>query len=98
MRITRFSVLVVSVVVGGCNRSEATTPGNALAAPASVNRVATLTPVATAGRTEATRTTAAVPVAAAWHEVTIPAGTLLAVTLDTAELLATSPGGQAFST
>jgi hypothetical protein len=84
MRITMFSVLVASVVIGGCNRSDATTPGDALAAPATVNRDATLVPVATAGRTETARETEAVPIAAAWHDVTIPAGTQLAVTLDTA--------------
>ena len=83
MRMTIFSVLVASVVLGGCTRSEATTPGNALAAPASVSHDTTLAPVATTGRTEASRAAEPVPVAAAWREVTIPAGTLLAVTLDT---------------
>ena len=83
MRITIFSVLVAGMVVGGCTRSDATTPGNALAAPASVSRDAAFAPVATTGRTEAARAPEVVPVADAGREVTIPAGTLLAVTLDT---------------
>ena len=84
MRITLLSALLTSLVAGGCNRSEATTPGHALATPAGVNRDVTLAPVATAGRDATLRATEAGPAGAAWREVTIPAGTLLAVTLDTA--------------
>ena len=83
MRITMFSVLVASVVVGGCNRTDASTPGNALAAPAGANRDTAMAAVPTTGRAETARATDGVPAAAAWREVTIPAGTLLAVTLDT---------------
>jgi hypothetical protein len=83
MRITLTSLLLASALAGGgCNRSEATTPGNALASPAGANRDAAANPVATAGRIEP-RAAEPVPVAAAWREVTIPAGTLLRITLDT---------------
>ena len=80
MRITLLIVLVAGMVGGGSNRSDATTSGNALAAPASVSRDAAFAPVTTTGRIEAAE---AVPVAAAWREITIPAGTRLAITLDT---------------
>jgi hypothetical protein len=81
MRITLITLLLASAVAGGCNRSEATS-GNALASTASANHDVAVTPVATAGRAEP-RPAEPVPAAAAWREVTIPAGTLLRVTLDT---------------
>ena len=84
MRITLFSVLVVGVMVSGCDRSAATPAGNALASPAGTGRGAALTPESTAGRAETTRAPEAVPSTAQWREITIPAGTQLAVTLDTA--------------
>lgn len=83
MRITFFSVLAASIVVGGCNRSGATMPGSALTARDGVSRDASAAAVATAGRADTALAPATVPIAA-WREVTIPAGTLLPVTLDTA--------------
>ncbi len=93
MRITLFSALLVGLVSGGCNRSDTPAPGTAFVATADADRAGKPAPVATAGRSEparsseavpAARPTEAVPAGAAWREVTIPAGTLLAVTLDTA--------------
>ena len=83
MRIAIFSVLVASVVAGGCNRSEPVTPGNALVSTAPPARDAAPA-VATAGRADTARAAEPVSAAAGWREITIPAGTQLAVTLDTA--------------
>ena len=82
MRITLFSLILASSVAGGCSRTDASTPGNALAAPAGASRDVALTPVSTAGRADTTR--AAVPATTEWREITIPSGTRLTVTLDTA--------------
>ena len=84
MRITLFSLILASSVAGGCSRTDASTPGNALAAPAGASRDAALTPVSTAGRADTTRAAESVPATAAWREITIPSGTRLTVTLDTA--------------
>ena len=95
MRISICSMLVASAMVAGCGRPDAATPGNALAAPASGPAAA---PAETAARTEAPRPAEAIPVAEAprapesipvaeaspSREITIPAGTTLNVTLDTA--------------
>ena len=82
MRTTIFSTLVTAALIAGCTRTDATTGGNALAAPVSGTPTAAPAPVATAGRADTPRDT---PVAAdTWREVTIPAGTLLPITLDTA--------------
>jgi hypothetical protein len=78
-----FSALLTGLVVAGCGRPEAATPGNALAAPAAAARDAAATPVVTAGRAEPARAPEATSSAAAGREITIPAGTQLAVTLDT---------------
>ncbi len=83
MRITIFSVMVAGIVGAGCNGADSSTSGTVLAAPAGVQRDVALTPVTTAGRTEAVRPADAVPTAAGWREVTIPAGTQLVVSLDT---------------
>ena len=84
MRITLFSVLVASAIVSGCNRSEPATPGNALVTPATVSRDGAPTGVATAGRVDTAPPVEPAPVTAAWREITIPAGTQLPITLDTA--------------
>ena len=83
MRVTPLSVLLACVVVIGCNRSEATTPGHALASPISGARDPRLAPVATAGRADSPRAAEPVPVTEAARQITIPAGTRLTVTLDT---------------
>lgn len=88
MRITLTSLLLASALVGGCNRSDTPAAGNALASPAGANRDVALAPVATARRAEPLavaepRAAEPLPVAVTWREVTIPAGTPLAVTLDT---------------
>jgi hypothetical protein len=85
MRFTVFSLMLASACVSGCTRSDATTAGNALVTPAATARDSNATPVGTAGRADTAP--AAEPVraaAAAAREVTIPAGTPLTVTLDTA--------------
>jgi len=83
MRVILCSVLAAGVLVVGCNRSDAATSRDARATPAGGTREPELVPVATAGRPEGARAAEAAPVAEAQSEVTIPAGTLLAVTLDT---------------
>jgi hypothetical protein len=83
MRTMFFSVVLTGLVVTACGKPETATPGNALAAPASAARETPAAPPATAERAEPARAAEPAP-AAAWHEVTIPAGTQLAVTLDTA--------------
>jgi hypothetical protein len=80
---TLFSLMLAIVVAGGCSRTDASTPGNALAAPAANSGDVGLTPVSTAGRVEPARAAEPAPSAGAWREITIPAGTRLAVTLDT---------------
>jgi hypothetical protein len=82
MRVTLLSVLVAGIVGGGCNRSEATPTGTALASPASGANDAAAAPVATAGRAATPPAEPASP-AEATREITIPAGTQLTVTLDT---------------
>ena len=90
MRITLFSALVACAIVSGCNRSEPATQGNALVTPAGAGRDAALppsatsAPAATAVRAETARPVEPAPVTAAWREITIPAGTQLPITLDTA--------------
>ena len=83
MRIILTSLMLASALAGGCSRSDANTSEKALASPAVANRDVALNPVATAGRAEPARAAEPVAVAAAWREITIPAGTALAVTLDT---------------
>src|SRR5205814_6587957 len=67
-------------LVTGCARTDPD-PGNALAAP--VARANAATPVSTAGTVDTARPAETAPVANSWREITIPAGTQLAVTLDT---------------
>jgi hypothetical protein len=76
-------VLAVSLTVVGCSRSDTAAAGNALVTPgtAPANRPSDAPPVATTGRADET---------AASREVTIPAGTNLAIVLDTAVSSATS--------
>jgi hypothetical protein len=83
MKITLFSVVVASVVAGGCNRSEPAPPGNALVSSAAPAGDAAPAAMATAERADTPRAAEPVPAAAAWREITLPAGTQLAVTLDT---------------
>jgi hypothetical protein len=82
MRHTILGLMLASALAAGCNRSETATPGNAFAAPADAKRDASAAPVATVGRADTPRPAEAAP--AVWREVTLPAGTQLAVTLDTA--------------
>jgi hypothetical protein len=82
MRITLFGVLVASVMAGGCNRSEPATPGNALVSTAPPAGDGAAAAVAS-GRADAPRTAEPVSAGATWREITLPAGTQLAVTLDT---------------
>jgi hypothetical protein len=82
MRMTCFSLILASTLVSGCARTDANTPGNALAGPAASTGGAA--PAATAGTIDAGRAADAAPTTNAWREITIPAGTQLAVTLDTA--------------
>jgi hypothetical protein len=81
MRITLLSLLMASALAAGCNKTDASTPGNALAAPSRAADAAS-TPVSSAGLADTSRAAEAIP--AAGREITIPAGTLLVVTLDTA--------------
>lgn len=80
MRFTLFSLMAAAALATGCARTDANTPGNALAAPAATTSAAV--PTATAGSADA-RAAEAAPVSSSWREVTIPAGTQLPVTLDT---------------
>ena len=92
MRISIFSMLVASAMVAGCGRPDAATPGNALASPASGSTPSGARapeaprPAETPPAGDAPRAAEAVPVAEASpsREITIPAGTTLNVTLDTA--------------
>src|SRR5881396_438931 len=81
MRLMTVGVLALSAAAGGCNRADATAPAGTTAADA--NRASVATPVATTGHADAAD-------APAWREVTIPAGTALAVVLDTPVTSATS--------
>ena len=81
MRMTCISLMLASTLVTGCARTDANTPGNALAAPAATTAAAA--PVATAGTVDAARPAEATPATNTWREITIPAGTQLALTLDT---------------
>jgi len=83
MRISFFSALLAGLVVAGCGKPEAATPGNALAAPAAAASDARPAPAATTASADPARAAEPVPAAAAWREITLPAGTQLAVTLDT---------------
>jgi hypothetical protein len=83
MRISLFSALLTGLMSVGCGKPDAATPGNALAPPAGTARVAEATPAPTTERAEPARAPEPTPAAAAWREITIPAGTQLAVTLDT---------------
>ena len=88
MRLMTICVLTLSAAAGGCSRADATTPAGAppaLTTAAPANREAGAAPVATTRHSDATA--AAAP---AWREVTIPAGTALAVVLDTSIASATS--------
>ncbi|MCU1381344.1 MAG: hypothetical protein JWL71_41 [Acidobacteria bacterium] len=85
MRITIVSLMLATVCVSGCNRSDAATTGSALAAPAATNGEGSATPVGTVGHVDSPRAPEAVAAATpVVREVTIPAGTLLTVALDTA--------------
>jgi hypothetical protein len=99
MRISTFTLLVASALAAGCGRPEAATSGNALASPAKAPASdGAPAPAATGERAEAPRPAEAIPVAEApraadavpaaeaspSREITIPAGTILNVALDTA--------------
>jgi hypothetical protein len=94
MRVLIIGVLACSMAAGACNRAEApavaqTTPSAASPASADSSGV----PVATAGRTDSAKADAVrTP---AFREVTIPAGTQLAIVLDTPVGSATSRVEQA---
>ena len=83
MRFLTMGVLALSLTVVGCSRSDTAAAGNSLVTPAAApaNRPSDAPPVATTGRADET---------AASREVTIPAGTNLAIVLDTAVSSATS--------
>ena len=86
MRLMTIGVLALSAAAGGCNRADATAPAGAppaVTTAADANRASVATPVATTGHADAAD-------APAWREVTIPAGTALAVVLDTPVTSATS--------
>ena len=84
MRMTLFSALVASLVLTGCSKTDAAAAGNALATPVSGAPDAKNAPVATVGRADAPSAPEPGSVEAPSREMTIPAGTLLSVTLDTA--------------
>jgi hypothetical protein len=86
MRISMLTMLVAGVLVAACGRPEAATPGNALASPASGPASGGAAAPVAVGGAEALRTAEAIPVAEASpsREITIPAGTMLNVVLDTA--------------
>jgi hypothetical protein len=91
MRIMTIGALAISLAGVACNGTDSAAPaGNALLTPATApaERGAGAPPVATTGRADE----AAAPGAAAnaWREVTIPAGTNLALVLDTTVASATS--------
>ncbi|MGH9144566.1 MAG: hypothetical protein ACRD2I_25795 [Vicinamibacterales bacterium] len=79
MRLTVLSVLVAGTALVGCNRSEATVPGHAVANPVDAARESEAAPVATAGHAAASAPAAP----EGEREIIIPSGTLLPVTLDT---------------
>jgi hypothetical protein len=84
MRIVFFSAVFTGlVVVAACGKPDAATTGKALASQPNASRDAVAAPVTTAARTEPTRAPEPAPTAEEWREITIPAGTQLAVTLDT---------------
>ncbi len=78
MRVTVLSVLVAGTVLVGCNRSEATITGHAVANPVSAAREPDAAPVARAGRKAGSE-----PAPEGEREIIIPLGTLLRITLDT---------------
>src|SRR5258708_3388704 len=85
MRAAAFSILLASAMVTGCGRPDSATPGNALASPAGGPASdGARAPVVAVGRAEAPRPAEANPAADAAREITIPSGTTLNVTLDTA--------------
>ena len=88
MRLMTMGMLAVSLAAVGCNGSDTAAPaGNSLATPgtAPANRPSDAPPVATAGRraNEAAAPRAEAAATDPWREVIIPAGTNLAVVLDT---------------
>ena len=79
-------VVALGLAAGGCSRADtAAVPGNAFASPGTANapKNPDVVPVATAGRNQAAPAATPAPAAAAWREVTIPAGTSLPIVLDT---------------
>jgi hypothetical protein len=86
MRFMTMGVLAVSLAAVACSGTDSAAPaGNALATPgtAPANRASDSPPVATTGRADEAAAHPAAPASIAWREVTIPAGTNLAVVLDT---------------
>jgi hypothetical protein len=84
MRLTVLRVLVASLVIVGCSRSEASTLViNELSDPVSGSSGPGIGGVGTTGRAAPTPAAAATPVTDSTREVTLPAGTILTVTLDT---------------
>jgi hypothetical protein len=87
-------VLAAGLAVGACNRTDTAAPpaGNALVTPESAaDRAAP--PVATTGRADEAatpRVAAPAPETTVWREVVVPAGTSLAIVLDTPVSSATS--------
>jgi hypothetical protein len=83
MRITLLSALVASIALTSCNRTDAATR-DAWATPVTSAPDAKNAAAATSGRAEAAPSPEPSPAATASREITIPAGTQLSVTLDTA--------------
>jgi hypothetical protein len=75
-------VVALSLMTGACSRAETAAAGNAPATPGTAEGAATV-PVATVGRMNAAPAAVPASTAAAWREVTIPAGTNLPIVLDT---------------
>jgi len=84
MGVRLITILVGATIVVGCNQTQAGTKGNALASSVSGGRETAATPAsAVSGARAADPATAASPETKVAHEITIPAGTQLTVTLDT---------------
>jgi len=89
MRLITMSMLAVSLAAIGCSGTDSAAPAaNGLATPA--NRASDSPPVATTGRADEAAASHAAPAPIVWRELTIPAGTNLAVVLDTTVASATS--------
>jgi hypothetical protein len=86
-------LLAVSLAAVACNGTDGAAPaGSALATPGTTpaDRGAGAPAVATSGRADEAAAPSAAPAVPVWREVTLPAGTNLAVVLDTTVASATS--------